>query len=286
MTYAPNVKIQQLDISLISFSTEDRRAVSELTVRDIVSSARVIGTLVEPIKVRKARRKSEDRFDLLDGAHRIAAAKELGWDSVPAMVWADIPDAYAKLIEFDANAARNEPDAFERCFTVWQRKKIYDEINPEAKQGIAGALARWDATAPIAVASFAASTAELLGIKERQVYNLVEAVSSYSDEELKALRHAKSRVNIAELKKLAKIREASDRSYVIGQIAAGHAASVGEAIAKLKPETPKADPDDQSLEKLLTAWKRAPMKVKRRFVADCESEIADILNGKPDLKAV
>lgn len=286
MNYAPNLKIQQLEISLISFNTDERRGISDKTVQDIASTAETYGTLLDPIKVRKARRQNGDRYELIDGAHRIEAAKQLGWTSVPALIWVDIPDAAAKLMELDANIARNEPDAFERCFTVWQRRKYFDQINPEARQGIAGALARWDATAPIAVASFAASTAELLGIKERQVYNLVEAVSSYSEDELKTLRHAKTRVTVADLKKLAKIKEASGRQYVIGQIAAGHVASVGEAIAKLKPEAPKADPEAQALDQLVSAWKRAPMKVKRRFLEDREAEIADILRGKPNLKAV
>lgn len=268
MTFKPNQKIEQLDLSAITIHEKERRAVSEKTVHDIVASAEVYGTILDPIKVRKARRKSGDRYDLMDGAHRVMACKHLGWKTIPALVWADIPDAAAKLIEFDANIARNEPDAFERCFTVWQRKKIYDELHPDAVQGKAGAVARWDATDTMSVASFATSTAEILGISERQVRRLVSSVSGFSEDELQALRHAKTRVNATELKKLSSVSEQKDRKFVIGQLEAGHSSSLGDALKKLKSHTPPADPDRDALQKLMSAWKRASPKVRRKFVGD------------------
>lgn len=277
MTFKPNQKIEQLDISLITINEDERRGVSDKTVQDIVSSAEVYGTILDPIKVRKARRKNGDRFDLMDGAHRIAACKLLGWTTIPALVWVDIPDAAAKLIEFDANIARNEPDAFERCFTVWRRRKIYDELHPETAQGMAGALARWDVTASSAVAPFAASTAALLGIKERQVYNLVKAVSAFTDEELHALRHAKTRVNVSDLKKLSAVMQPGDRRFVIAQVSAGHATSLGEALSKLSKKPTAKDPEAEACQKLRAAWERAPMKMKRRFVADQSAELLGLL---------
>ncbi len=277
MTFKPNLKIEHLDISTIQIDEAERRAVSEETVQDIVSSAQTYGTILDPIKVRKARRKGGDRLDLMDGAHRIAACKKLGWTTIPALVWVDIPDAAAKLIEFDANIARNEPDAFERCFTVWQRKKIYDELHPEAARGVAGALARWNATDMMSVAPFSTSTAEIMGVSERQIRRLVEAVSTFSEDELRALRHAKTRVNVSDLKKLSAVMEPDDRRFVIGQLSAGHAASLGEALSKLSKKPTAKDPEVEAYQKLKAAWERTPMKMKRRFVADESAELLSLL---------
>ncbi len=90
-----------------------------------------------------------------------------------------------------------------------------------------------------------------MGVSESQVYKLIKAVSFYSEEELKALRHAKTRVNVADLKKLSRITDPEDRRRVIDQIKSGEAASVSEAVARLKTPFRKASPDDLALQALM-----------------------------------
>jgi hypothetical protein len=52
---------------------------------------------------------------------------------------------------------------------VARRKALYLGLHPETAKGVAGADARWDATAKLATASFVADTAEKTGAAERSI---------------------------------------------------------------------------------------------------------------------
>lgn len=288
MTQISEPKIQRLKIADISADWDARfRDVSDAGVESLIASIEEIGVMKDPVHVRRIGRGDQVRLVLIAGGHRLTAAMRLGWETIPARVWADISDSQAAFMEIDDNLAGKRLDVLEETEFLTERQRVFLQVHPEAKRGHAGNLASHGLlTADFAVSSFVKATAEATGYSERKIYSRIAVGKALSKEEFKALRSAPTKVKAGDLDALAKIREASDRRYVIGQIAAGHVASVGEAIAKLKPEAPKTDPDAQAFDKLLSAWKRAPMKVKRRFLEDRQAEIADILRGKPDLRAV
>lgn len=208
MTRPQEPKIQKLTIADIVVDLGVRRRVSSNTVNDLVVSIGEIGVMTNPIIVRKLRRKSGERLVLIDGAHRLTAATKMGWDEIPARVWADISDDQARLMECDANFARAELNVLEKGLALVERKGIYENIHPETKAG-------GDRRSPdfsnqmdtMSVWSFAKSTAEKLGINEKSVRRLVAAVSSLTASESKQLRRLSQPISLKDLMLLSKVKD-------------------------------------------------------------------------------
>jgi ParB family chromosome partitioning protein len=172
-------------------------------------------------------------------------------------------------------------DALDQAEFLAARKRVYENAHPETRKGIVGAKARWDATANLAVASFVKATAEATGLSERNIQRRAMVGERLSRADIRMLREASTRIKATDLEALAKIGEPIVRSDVIGRLASGEVKSVSEALEKIQPQKAKvSDLDGKALQTLATAWERAPMKVKRRFIAD---QSADLLNLLKDL---
>ncbi|MFV0492604.1 MAG: hypothetical protein ACK5M4_12375 [Pseudorhodobacter sp.] len=77
--------------------------------------------------------------------------------------------------------------------------------------------------------------------------------------------------------RLRPVSEAGVQSLV-GRLSSGEVKSVAEGLGKLQPsKTAAKDPEAEAYQKLAAAWDRAPMKVKRRFVADQSAELLGLL---------
>ncbi|WP_428700175.1 ParB N-terminal domain-containing protein [Stappia sp.] len=77
-------------------------------------------------------------YRLVYGAHRLAAVKLLGWDSIPAAVHA--PDTFAdeaqeRLREIRENLMRFELNALERAVAIAAWRDIYEAANGQVKPG-------------------------------------------------------------------------------------------------------------------------------------------------------
>ena len=95
---------------------EGRRRVNPADVARIAESIKTIG-LRTPISVRHLENPEgqSDRLILVAGAHRLAAAKLLGWEEIPAFVVEEEPDADAKMWEIAENLHRADLTALERA---------------------------------------------------------------------------------------------------------------------------------------------------------------------------
>lgn len=143
------------------------RPVSAAGVATIVASIREIGQLANPLVVRQRRdREGVLRYVLLDGAHRQAAAIELGWETVPVRVF-ECTDDQARLMEIDGNLAGAELNPLDTAVFLATRKAVYERLHPETRAGVAGGLARQGSASELG--SFAAVTAEKFGMTPRQV---------------------------------------------------------------------------------------------------------------------
>lgn len=76
----------------------------------------------------------------------------------------------------------------DRASQTARRKAIYLELHPETAQGVAGAAARWDATAKSATASFVTETAEAVGKAERTVRLDAERGEKVAEDALNLIR--------------------------------------------------------------------------------------------------
>lgn len=254
-------------VKLADILIRDRlRPISEAGVESLVASITETGVMKDAIHVRK---KKDGSLQLLAGAHRTEAAKRLGWQEIEAKVWTDVTDDWARLIEIDDNLAGSEMNALDTAVFLATRKEVYERLHPETKRGIAGALARWDATEPSSVA-FVSATAEKFGLSDRQVRKIVAAGSILDSREVGHLRQAPRPVTLKDLTEIAKIGNPVERADVVLRLSTGKARSAAEARRSLKAEAAGValinSPVDQQYLVLKSAWTRASAAARKMFM--------------------
>lgn len=251
------------------------RPVSDAGVQAILASVAEIGRIKDPVHVRRDKK----GLSLLAGGHRIAAYVEMGVEEVEVWVWSNITNDQAKLIEIDDNLAGAEMGPLDTAVFLAERKRVYERLHPETKQGVAGALARHSATDIMSVASFAVTTAEKFGLSDRHVRRLVEIGSALSRDELRWLRAAPAPIRLADLQALAKIGDGRARSQVCIRLSNG-AKSASDALrshhAESGDEAPVKDPVEEAFTAMAKAWARAGAVSRRRFIRANLDEIFEI----------
>jgi ParB family transcriptional regulator, chromosome partitioning protein len=264
---------QEIALSDITIANRLRPA-GEQGVATLLASVEEIGDITDPIHVKKLKK----GYRLIDGGHRMEAARRLGRTTIMARIWA-CTDVQARLMEVDCNLAGAELTALDNALHLAERKRVYEELHPETKRGTAGANARWHATE---LSSFASATALKFNISDRQVRKIVAVGEALSPREIADLRAGPAAITLKDLIGLSKISEPIIRADVVGALAAGNAKSVPEALARLTPKSQKeTDPVEDAFKALVAAWKRAPAPAKRRFAGDIAEELFAILDQKP-----
>ena len=84
---------------------------------------------LQPIMVRKHR----DTYILVFGAHRLAAAKLLGWKTIQAIV-TDMSELECDLAEIDENIYRANLTIMEEAVALARRKTIYLKLYPNTAE--------------------------------------------------------------------------------------------------------------------------------------------------------
>lgn len=143
------------------------RPVVERVVSELAESMATVG-LINPILISRAGRDIVPR--LVAGAHRLAAAKRLGWETIPCLEHAGADADDRMLIEIDENLIRAELSPAERAIHIQARKEIYERVHPETKTGAAPGKAGGGKVAKNAnFAPFAKDTAAKTGRSRRSV---------------------------------------------------------------------------------------------------------------------
>lgn len=265
-------KIQSLPVSDIQVE-ERLRTASAPAVASIVSSIQEVGGILQPLLVRRIK----GGYRLMDGLHRLTAAKEAGLDEVPVQV-TECTNDEAIRIEVDANVAGAPLTPLDMAVFLAEHKKLYQLENPDAVQGKAGAHSRWNATDKMSVASFAANAAEVFGKGERQIFRLISVGEQLSREEIAQLRNAPSRVQFKDLEHIAKCSEQADRSEICAALGSGEAKSAKEVLNRKKaPGQPTQSTPDMQAEKLSEAFDRASKAARMDFVRKHLDMLATLL---------
>lgn len=123
---------RSIPVPLDSISIEDRlRDVNHAAVDHLAESMDRQG-LQSPILVRAS---DEGGYVLVAGAHRVEAARRLGWTQIEAFQVRDLPEDEIVLIEIDENLCRAELNAIDKAHFFAKRKEIYLRLYPETRNG-------------------------------------------------------------------------------------------------------------------------------------------------------
>ena len=209
-------EIMEVEISRIVIGP-NRRELDMSFVKELARSIDESG-LIHPITVNK-------EFTLIAGLHRLEAVKMLGHRKIRCTMM-DLNGLQAEMAEIDENFVRNPLDESEKCEILLRRKKIYEELHPEAKKGgdrksekIKAAQRRFDSET---VKSFTADTAEKLGISKTAVERRVRVAEKVTPEAKKVFEGAEKKFSLSEGLKLSRIapehqKEAAEQ-YIDGKI--------------------------------------------------------------------
>ncbi|MEO0917401.1 MAG: ParB N-terminal domain-containing protein [Pseudomonadota bacterium] len=256
------------------------RAVSVSAVNIIAASIEDLGSVTSPIHVRKTKK----GYCLIDDAHRLAAAQQLGMSTIPAKVWQCTADQ-AALMESDANISTAHMPPLELAVSLAARKRTYQKLHPETRQGHAGAKGRWTDEMQRNSSSFASWMADVFQITPRQVRKIIAAGEGLTSDQIRWLREAPKPVTLADLQALSKVDD-ENRSAVCIKLTNGDAKSVADAVKRLRApsETPVKDPVETAFKALREAWSRAPKAARKRFLSHEAADIYDFLIAEGMIK--
>lgn len=254
---------------------ERLRPVSAAGVEAIKSSIIDLGVIKDPIHVRK----SKSGMILMAGGHRLTAARELGWETIPATLW-KCTDDWARLMEVDDNLAGAELTVLDTAVFLAERAAIYERMHPETRGGMAGALAKHGYAND--TMSFAEATAEKLGVSMRSVQRLVAAGRGLDRECVELLRAAPQHVTLKDLTEIAKIADDLERSFVVRKMNLGEVRGASEGRGKWAAQNstapaPVLDPVERETNALRQLWARSSMAARRRFVSATEADLSDLI---------
>ncbi|PIE15917.1 MAG: chromosome partitioning protein ParB [Rhodobacterales bacterium] len=273
-----------LPIASIEVDAKARlRPVSEAGVESLIASIKELGVIKDPIHVRRKGRGEDATLALMAGGHRLEAARRLGWETIPARVWTDVTDDFARLMEIDDNLSGADLSNLELSVFLAERKRVYERLHPETRNGANGG--RGGKRNETEIISFSKSVAEKRELSARHIRNFVRIGSTLSPREVAELSAIETPPKLKDLMALAKIVEPIIRADVVGRLVSGESKSVTEALDVLQPKRtpPVRDKVDEAYLAMFKLWSRAPKAAKRRFVDDRKREIAAILD---DLQGV
>lgn len=262
-------------LPVADIQVEERlRIASQPAVASIVSSIQEVGSILQPLLVRRVK----GGYRLMDGLHRLTAAKEVGLAEVPVKV-SDCTNDQAIRIEVDANVAGAPLTPLDMAVFLAAHKELYERENPETAQGKAGAHGRWNATDIMSVASFSANAAEVFGKGDRHIRRLISVGEKLSREEISLLREAPKKVQFKDLEHIAKCGEPEDRSAICVALGTGEAKSAKEVLDRKKAAGAQVQSTTgQQVSKLKDAYSRAKKAARKEFVRLHCDELIELIH--------
>lgn len=237
---------------------ERHRALSESAVERLAMSMQEIG-LMQPISVRIVEEMElEGEMTagvpvLVAGAHRLAAARLLGWTHIDTIEVHD-DELRAELWEIDENLMRADLTAAQEAEHLSRRKRIWKEINKGGKK-------KATPGGPQEV-GFASETASRLGQSKPQI-NAKIAIANRLGPDLQLVAGT-SLDKLTELRALSTLPE-PERHALAARAAAG------EHVTAIAVE----DVTAAQFKALVSAWNRAGPVAREMFIEEIDSPVFD-----------
>lgn len=226
------------------------RSVDADWVTLIAASMREHGQRV-PLEVRKVGRSG--KYALIAGAHRLAALREIGADTAACVVL-KVTDLEAQLLEIDENLCRRELNPLDRATFLAERKRVYEELHPETKNGGDKRSDQNDKLV-VLVGSFSEVTAEKLGIDKRTIERAVSRFRHIAPDVRSKIAGTWIADSGAQLDALAKVTPEMQRRIADFIVQWPGVRQVGEIVRQIE-NRPKAKPPTAH-QKFIGVWKTA-----------------------------
>jgi ParB family transcriptional regulator, chromosome partitioning protein len=230
----PNIVLVPLDRINVP---DGRRPTDPAKVDSLAKSLEEVG-LLQPIVLDPA-------GNLVCGAHRLAAARSLGWPTIPAITL-HFDELHSELAQIDENLVRSKLTRAEMTKALARRKKIYELLHPEAVAGKAQAAGSnraqgkgKDVSVKLSP-TFTKDTAAKTGQSKRTVERLVEIGEKLDPEAAAQLKGTAIENNLSELKSLAE-QPAEKQRELATQIQAGIIKSIRDTLWPASANSVEAD---------------------------------------------
>ena len=264
-------------LALDQVTVEGRlRQVSDAQVANLLLMAEDTG-ITTPIHVRKV----AGKHVLIDGAHRLEAARRLGQADIAALVHECRADE-ARAMEASNNLGAARMSPLQTAVFVASWKRDFYALHPERKPGVFKGN-QYSGKVVADIMSLTTSVADAFGITERHARRILSIGERLGSEEVGQLEALEQRVSLDDLAKLAKIAESEARSQLVALLHGGKAKNFGAALRQIK--APKGvqpvvkDKVELDFGALLAIWSRAPKAAKRRFADEMRAELRALLNN-------
>ena len=193
----------ELEIARILVRPRKRPVVGS-KVEELANSIMEVG-LLHPIMVRQV----DGQYELVAGAHRIAALKQLGWETIPVELF-DGMDMDAELAEIDENLIRAELTVLEQGELLLRREEILRDRGERARQGENRFTNRGDTVSPLTTLEMASH----VGLSERATQRRMQIARNLAPDVKDALRETPVANSTTTLLNLARLAPAAQREVV------------------------------------------------------------------------
>lgn len=223
--------------------------------------------LLQPIAV--VAEKGE-RYSLIAGAHRLAAVRSLGLDTIDARVTpaAWIKDQERRLQEILENVARNELNKLDRAANFAELLAVYEELHPEIRHGgdRKSQVARNKDENQTAILAIRSEIAEKVGLSDRSIRRAVAIWTNLSPDSRNRLPGTPFSNDQVGLQTLSGLNAAMQKK-VLDLLLSDPAGADSVADALMLAEgrrAPKAN--ELALKRALTGFTRLDKNGRRDFV--------------------
>lgn len=241
----------------------DARPLNQEAIDAIATSLVEVG-LITPIRVRK----NDAGWELIAGAHRVAASRQLGLVDIAAIIATD-DDLHAELAMIDENLCRSELSPADRAKQTARRKAIYLELHPETAHG---GDRKSDQVDNLSTRSFANETAAITGADARTVRRDAERGEKVIDEVIDLIRGTKldTGTYLDKLKKLPPndqvVAAKRDLAFMREQERQRANGGIARRVVKVADQ-PLSDEEatENQYAALVAAWNKAGETARQRF---------------------
>lgn len=284
------MKIEDAPVDGLEVPPRHRASLVEAKVTALVESISAVG-LLHPIMVYTP----DDGCSvyLVAGAHRLEAARRLGWDFIPA-IFIETDEIDRELAEIDENLCRAELTEAEEAAHLKRRQELWEaRRRRETETGgtsCSTSLIDGRAAGPQHAKGFAAETAAITGESKQSINRKIARAEKIAPDVLEGVRGTEldKGVVLDTLKKL----DHDEQRQAVQRVKSGADASIKDAYAFIRgeelpqpktrsqaksPAEPLSDKEarDQWLASGMAWWNRGSKEWREEFLARIDRPVFD-----------